>query len=325
MTAGTSASFVRHRNERNPFTVGLLGFGEVGQALAADLLARFTGNAAGAIRLLTWDLLFTRPDSGPATAAARLPELHHQAVDSAAELARRSDLVISAVTAANDLHAAESACTAIHGTWFVDLNSASPATKEQASRLVDAAGGRYVEAAVMSPIEPRRLDSPMLLGGKHAAGLATLLAELGFGSAQVFSDRIGAASATKMCRSVVIKGMEALLAESLLSARHYGVQAEVLQSLGNLLPHDNWPQLARYMISRSVEHGVRRAEEMTEASRTVSDAGVTPLMTDACVARQQWAALHGDVLATTAGDDGLNTLLDALLQHGPAIHPVKTS
>jgi 3-hydroxyisobutyrate dehydrogenase-like beta-hydroxyacid dehydrogenase len=111
-----------------------------------------------------------------------------------------------------------------------------------------------------------------------------------------------------MCRSVMIKGMEALLAESLLSARHYGVEGEVLESLGNLFPGIDWREKSRYMISRSVEHGVRRSEEMEEAAKTVREAGLVPAMSDACVVRQRWAADFPAALQT----DGLDGLLDAI-------------
>jgi len=111
-----------------------------------------------------------------------------------------------------------------------------------------------------------------------------------------------------MCRSVMIKGIEALLTESLLTARHYGVDATVLASLSDLLPVGDWNRLAAYMISRSLEHGKRRAEEMREVAQTVAEAGIAPLMTRACVERQDWAAQYKDSMA---GD--LDTMLDAVL------------
>jgi 3-hydroxyisobutyrate dehydrogenase-like beta-hydroxyacid dehydrogenase len=112
----------------------------------------------------------------------------------------------------------------------------------------------------------------------------------------------------------MIKGVEALLAESLVSARHYGVDETVLNSLSDLLPSDNWEKLARYMISRSLEHGVRRAEEMREAARTVADAGMTPWMANATVERQEWAAARAPGLPEGVLDHGdLAALLDGLL------------
>ncbi len=145
----------------------------------------------------------------------------------------------------------------------------SPGVKTQAAALIEGCGARYVEAAIMSPIqsETRRLADAVR--GKHATAFLPLARQLGFSGAQVFSDQIGRASAAKMCRSVMIKGMEALLAESLLSARHYGVESTVIDSLRNLFPGTDGSTLARYMISRSLIHGKRRAEEMREVAQTV--------------------------------------------------------
>lgn len=267
----------------------LIGFGEVGQILATDL--------AGKADLTAFDLLFADPASLPSHAL-----LNHavHAAARAAEAVAGADLILSAVTAAQDVEAARAAAGAIgKGAFFLDLNSASPGMKQASSEIINAAGGRYVEAAVMAPFPPRRLASPMLLGGPHAQALAELAAPLGFTGLTVFSDQVGQASATKLCRSVMIKGIEALLTESMLAARHYGVEATVLASLSDLLPLPDWEATARYMISRSLEHGARRAEEMREAARTVEEAGVASTMSRAIAQRQDWAADYRDAHTQT--------------------------
>ena len=116
-----------------------------------------------------------------------------------------------------------------------------------------------------------------------------------------------------MCRSIMIKGLEALTTECMLSARHYGVEDEVLRSLADTLPHDDWPGLARYVMSRALLHGRRRAEEMREVARTVEQAGVEPLLSEAIAERQDWAAAQGRRLSPEelAAPD-LSSLLDAL-------------
>jgi 3-hydroxyisobutyrate dehydrogenase-like beta-hydroxyacid dehydrogenase len=184
----------------------------------------------------------------------------------------------------------------------------SPGGKVEVSQIVEAANARYVESAIMSPINPKRAASPMLLGGPHAAEFLPIARQLGFTAATVFSEQIGGASAAKMCRSVIIKGMEALLGESLLAARRYGVEGAVLQSLGSVLNADDWRAQARYMISRSLVHGRRRAEEMREVARTVGEAGFEPRMSSACAVWQDWASAH----RAAAAHEDLNDMLDAI-------------
>lgn len=280
----------------------LLGFGEVGQTLAADLRER------GAQNLVAWDLKFADRNGD---LVKRAQAMSVEAAASAQQAATGASLVLSAVTAAQDVAAAQSFAAHLDAqAFFVDLNSASPSVKQQAQAVIDKKGsGRYVEAVIMAPIAPRRIASPILLGGPHAEACEALVRTVGFSGVETFSDRVGQASAAKMCRSVIIKGLEALLAESLLSARHYGVENTVIESLNNLLPGHDWRSLARYMISRSLLHGVRRAEEMREVALTVSEGGLSPWMSSACAERQQWAAQFRE----HADEESLEAMLDRLL------------
>jgi len=280
--------------------VCLLGFGEVGQVLSQDLRTRVG-------RLCAWDLKFSDTASTPSRAAARHDIL---AASDAKHAVADADLVISAVTAAQIGEAARSVAPYLkRDAYFFDLNSTSPAAKTEAASAVDSAGGRFVEAAIMSPISPRRTASPMLLGGVHAAGFLPLAHELGFSGAEAFSGKLGAASAAKMCRSVVVKGLEALMLESLLAARQHGVDGAVLESLRSLFPGDSGAPTPQYMISRALTHGRRRAEEMREAARTVAEAGLSSRMSNACAEWQEWAARHPEVAAS----QDLEVMLDALL------------
>jgi 3-hydroxyisobutyrate dehydrogenase-like beta-hydroxyacid dehydrogenase len=287
--------------------VALIGFGEVGQVLAKDL------NRVDGVELAAWDRLFPVDGSEPQRAAAALTFL--AAAGGMGEAVRGRSLVISAVTAGECRAAAEEAASDLTpGAFYLDLNSVSPRTRAQAARAIEEARGRYVEAAVMSPIAPKRSASPIWLGGPHAREFVPIAHALGFSGSAVYSDTLGAASAAKMCRSVIVKGMEALLAESLLTARRHGVEDVVLASLRDLFPVGDWRQLARYMISRSLQHGRRRAEEMREAARTVAEAGFEPWMSTGIVARQEWAA--GQTAALRA--ESLTDMLDEMLAWTPA-------
>jgi 3-hydroxyisobutyrate dehydrogenase-like beta-hydroxyacid dehydrogenase len=280
--------------------VALIGLGEVGQILAEDLYA------AGVNDVAAYDILFRDPTSAPSRA-----QVPAKKCASAEEAVRGRPLVISAVTAASDLDAAQSVAPVLTSqAFYLDLNSVSPLKKKAGAKIVNEAGGRYVEAAVMTPFAPKRIASPMLLGGYHAEAFQTAFGNLGF-STNIFSKEYGQAAAAKMCRSVMIKGIEALLTESLLAARHYGVDSAVLASLSDLLPIGDWTKLAVYMITRSLEHGRRRAEEMREVSDAIFDAGIDPLMSKACSKRQEWAASYSGVIANN--QPALGVILDSIL------------
>lgn len=285
--------------------VALIGFGEVGQTLGADLLA------AGC-SVTSYDPLFANAASRPSLGLRNVSVT--PARDPAAAV-KNAELVISAVTAASDLDAAHAVAPHLTpGAFYLDVNSVSPGTKVRCSEVIAAARGRYVEAAVMTPISPKRIAAPMLLGGAHAQDFIARAKPLGF-AGTAFADEIGRASATKMCRSVIIKGVESLLCESLVAARHYGVEKTVLDSLSDLLPVGDWEKLASYMVSRALEHGVRRAEEMRESAETVREAGIEPLMALATAEREEWAARYHDAHRLK---NNLTAMLDAMSSANPA-------
>jgi 3-hydroxyisobutyrate dehydrogenase len=200
------------------------------------------------------------------------------------------EIVVSAVTASQTLPAARACADALPSKcFFLDLNSASPSEKISAAAVVTSGSGRYVEGAVMTSVPPHRIKVPLLLGGSHAASLEPVLRRLGF-APKVASSRLGAASATKMCRSVIIKGMEAMVIESFTSARRYGVEDALVASLTETFPEIDWEKQAAYFFQRVIEHGRRRSEEMREAALTVRDAGLEPWSAAATAERQAWVA-----------------------------------
>lgn len=263
--------------------VALIGFGEVGRIFAAGLRER------GLTDIAAWDVKFNDPArrDGP---LAHAHSLGLVPAPNAQALCRGRQLILSAVTASQTLAVAEAVAPAIEaGAFFLDLNSASPGTKQQAASLIDGAGGRYVEAGVMTSVPPYGVRVPMLLGGPSAHALQPVLADWGM-DATVVSDRIGVASATKMCRSVMIKGLEALVIESYATAQHYGVADAMIATLQETFPGIDWTKQGAYFFSRVAQHGQRRAEEMCEVARTVAEAGFEPFMARAIADKQQWVA-----------------------------------
>jgi 3-hydroxyisobutyrate dehydrogenase-like beta-hydroxyacid dehydrogenase len=270
--------------------IAMVGFGEAGSILGAEL-------ASAGCEVVTYDVLL----DAAASRAGMLDKARRarvQAADSFDAAVRGADLVVSAVTAAASADVARSASKALgSGQIFLDINSCSPATKRSNAQIVAGSGADYVEAAVMAPVPPQRLKVPMLLGGPRAAQLAPVLAALGMNATPI-SDQIGVASAVKMCRSVIIKGLEALTVESMLAARRFGAEKEVLASLQGTFPQMGWQdKLPDYLVSRVAEHGRRRAAEMREVAHTLEDVGIEPTMALATAARQDWVidamAAHG--------------------------------
>ena len=260
--------------------VSIVGFGEAGGIFARDFVV------AG-MDVSVFDILFnSNRQRKPMLRKAQ--DCGVTAAPSLKDCLYRAELVISAVTASSALQVAKAAGLLLdERQLFLDINSVSPTTKRKAARYVARKGARFVEAAVMSAVHKQRLQVPMLLGGPHAFEAAEYLHRIGM-NATPLSDQFGVASAVKMCRSVIIKGLEALAIESLFAARMYGAEEKVLASLAASFPAMGWnDHLPDYLISRVAEHGHRRAAEMREVAQTLQHVGIEPMMALATSRRQK--------------------------------------
>jgi 3-hydroxyisobutyrate dehydrogenase-like beta-hydroxyacid dehydrogenase len=260
--------------------IAFIGYGEVGQLFSRQLAAK------PGVRVRVYDILFENPEKGPEL-RQRASDTGVHAADSTADACRGADIVISAVTADSAVAAAEQAAPHLTASQiYVDLNSVSPATKERVFSVVRQGGAAFVEFAVMAPVSSPGIEVPILSGGEKAQYVASLLNELGMKITPV-STEIGTASATKLCRSIVIKGMEALMVDFTLASERAGVMPAVLASLTASYPGMDWENVAKVMMSRVRQHGIRRAAEMREASRMITEFGLDGSLAGAIADRHE--------------------------------------
>jgi 3-hydroxyisobutyrate dehydrogenase-like beta-hydroxyacid dehydrogenase len=255
-----------------------IGFGEAGQAIASGL------RDAGVETMAAWDILFPQPEGEKLRHAG--DAIGVRCATSAADAVRGADMIISAVTAASSLDAAQSVKSHVAGApIFLDINSVSPGRKQDTAKLLGDKA-RYVDVAVLAPIYPARHQTPMLLAGPYAQEIASSLSALTM-KVSIAGPETGAAAAIKMVRSVMIKGIEALTLECFLAASRAGVVDEVAASLKNNYPGLDWAKVIPYNLERMANHGERRAAEMEESADTLRELGVEPLMATATVKRQR--------------------------------------
>lgn len=254
----------------NRLRIAFIGFGEVGQTFSKGLLA------SGKVEIAAWDLKF-RDASGERNLAAAAA-LGVRTARSAPEATKDAAIVISAVTASEAENVAREAAAFITGgQMFVDVNSAAPTTKIRAAEFIRAAGGRYVEAAVMAPVLTPGIRVPILAGGPEAEDATRILNDLGMNLTAVAS-QYGRASAMKLSRSIIIKGLEALMVDCTASCEAWGVKDEVFASLAATFPSIDWHALSDNMLERVATHGVRRSAEMAEAGEMVDALGINPAL-----------------------------------------------
>jgi len=280
-----------------PGRIAFIGFGEAARAF----LAGWRGEAGFATPVVAYDI-----KTDAADAAVRDAKRADYAADrviaaaTAHEAVADADLVVSVVTADQAHAAALSVAGALRpGAVFLDCNSCAPQVKVKSAEKIAAAGGAYVDVAVMAPVHPRLHRTPLLIGGPNAEAVAPLLAALGM-VAEIQAGPVGAASSIKMVRSIMIKGIEALVCECILSGRLAGVDDIVLATLDDTFPGFDWEKRSAYMLERVMTHGIRRAAEMREVALTVDLLGLEGRMARATV---DWQQQIGD-LKLRAADCG---------------------
>ncbi|SIO03063.1 NAD(P)-dependent oxidoreductase [Vannielia litorea] len=264
----------------------LLGFGEAGQAFASGWKG-----AGIAVQIAAFDI----KTNSPSTAEGKWSDYAAAGVtgvDTLDEVAAQGSLVFSLVTADQAEVAAEAAASSLGpGAWFFDCNSCSPGAKRRNAQRLEGRGINYIDTAVMAPVHPALHRTPLLLSGPRAGEARDALHALDM-KAAIAGGEVGRASATKMIRSIMVKGIEALTLECILAGRRAGVDEAVLASLDASMPGWNWPQRAAYNLERATTHGIRRAAEMREVERTLDELGLPAHMSQAIV---EWQALAGSL------------------------------
>lgn len=293
--------------------IGLIGFGEGGTAIGGGLGAAdgWRGRApAGSNtprRLLAVDIALDQDARGRAL-GRRARELDIAIAASCTKALRDADVIFSVVPGESALDAARAAAPHLKpGVFYLDLCTVSGPMAEADRQALLPAGVRYVDVAVMGSFLNFGHRPPMLLAGEDAEEAAAWMRHEGF-DVKVLGAKPGSASAVKLLRSVLMKGIEALGVECLVAAQRQGLVAEVLDNVGDV-DKMGFAKFVEMLVNTHVVHAKRRWEEMELVARGLQECGVAPLMTRAIIES------HGrTVAANLAPPDGKVPPLERSLQ-----------
>jgi 3-hydroxyisobutyrate dehydrogenase-like beta-hydroxyacid dehydrogenase len=253
-------------------SVAVLGLGEAGSRLAADLVA------AG-VDVRGYDPY--APDDVDVSVRARDPEA----------AVAGCDVVLSVNTAKVALDVAAAVLPALDaGALYADLNTASPALKRELAALAVDTGVRFVDVGLLGPIPARGLGAPAIVSGVGAQDFADVFVPLGM-PVTVVSGEAGDAAALKLVRSVFMKGMAASAVESMQAAEAAGHADWLREDIAAMIGE---PLLDR-LLEGSRTHAVRRVDEMEAARDLLLDLGVEPRIASAS------ASLLTDLAASSGG------------------------
>jgi 3-hydroxyisobutyrate dehydrogenase len=264
----------------DPTHIAMLGLGEAGTALARGF-AEASGwlGAVGNRTLMAIDIALGEGPRGEAM-ARRAAALGVDISKTYTAALAAADLVTSTVTGDDALEAAQSALAFLQpGTVFLDFNTITRQTAQDIAALMDAKGVQYVDVAVLGSFHAAGYRTPLLLAGKDTNRVVPWLEQLGF-VVQVLNDRAGDASAVKMLRSIMLKGIEALAVECLVAARQQGLLKEVLDCFGDI-DQATFCGLLGIVLTTHIPHAKRRMEEVQKVNRNLIETGLEPIMSAA--------------------------------------------
>jgi 3-hydroxyisobutyrate dehydrogenase-like beta-hydroxyacid dehydrogenase len=247
----------------SPPVIAVLGLGEAGSRIAADLAT------AGAL---------VRGSDPRVQAVAGITGCADDA-----DACRGAAIVLS-LTCADESEAALTA--ALPGiaspAIYADLNTASPELKRRLAGRA-AAGIGFADVALMSPVPGNGLRTPMLASGQAAAPFAAALGALG-ATVDVLPGQAGEAAARKLVRSVFYKGLAAAVSEALRAAQAAGFEDWLRTNIAGELARASAATVER-LERGSLQHARRRADEMAEAAALLAELDVPPRIARAS---EQW-------------------------------------
>lgn len=242
-------------------TVTVFGLGEAGSAIAVDLAA--SGQAVQGF------------DPAPVptpVGVIRLDDPRRAVLD--------SDVVLALTGAADATTALGQALDDIPaGTLYADLSTGSPALKRALAATAAGAGLPFADVALMGTVPDKGIRTPALASGDGADAFVTRFSPLGMPVRSTGPDA-GAAATRKLLRSTVVKGVAALLVESMQAARRAGVDAEIWDNLAEQFTAADAAFLHR-MLEGTERHAARRHHEMEATVELLEELGIDAIMTRA--------------------------------------------
>jgi 3-hydroxyisobutyrate dehydrogenase-like beta-hydroxyacid dehydrogenase len=251
--------------------VCVFGLGEAGSLIARDLAM------LPAVEVHGYD---------PADVATPGGVLRHDHPEAAVAGA---DVVLGITAAADATAALTQALDAIpRGAVYADLATASAGLQRSLATTAVGAGVGFTDVALMSPVHGTGLRTPALASGPAARAFIAIMGALGM-PVEHAGDEPGMAATRKLLRSVVVKGLTALVVESMQAAEAAGLAGETWDNIaGQLTAADE--EFIRRLVTGTGRHAARRVHEMEAATGLLAELGVEPIMTSATAARLRTVA-----------------------------------
>lgn len=288
--------------------LGFIGFGEAAFHIAKGL------SGAGLRGIRAFDVMADDAKAGPLV-RERAAQAGVELTGSLAGLVSSCTTIFCATSAKYALSiGSEVATLSKKGTLYADLNSASPGTKKKIGEAIALKGGLFVDVAVMELVPPHGHKVPLAVSGSGAKEFIDRLSPYGMKISYI-GETAGSSSALKMLRSIFMKGLTALLLETLVAGRKAGVDTQIMDSISGTLDSRPIAETAKLLVTRTAIAAERRVAEMGEVMDTLQELGLDSSSSKATQAKLQWLA-DFDLRSVFGGKapDTVTQVLDAILE-----------
>ncbi|WP_378934611.1 NAD(P)-binding domain-containing protein [Metabacillus herbersteinensis] len=250
--------------------IGIIGYGEVGRIFIEGLLN--TNNT-----LFVYDILLANQENKNPKMSED-PNIHFKpTIDS---LASTCDLIFSLVNSGSAFNVAEAISKCIKkNAILIDLTTSTPQVKKKSEELITIQGARYIDAAIMGTVVTEKFNVPIIIGGDDSGEITIYLKELGFNCVNLDLPN-GSAASIKLLRSVFMKGLEALILETMIVSKHHDVLEEVMNSISTTMENNKFSTFSKALFDTHHIHKVRRFKEVTDSCKVIEEAKITPYVTE---------------------------------------------
>lgn len=252
--------------------IGIIGFGEVGQVFASGMLENNPD-----VNVYVYDILLEKKEK---EMEEKIISIGAEPIYRIDQLAQKCEIVFSLVSSSASIHVAQEFSKGLDNQKiFIDFTTSTPHDKEISGNAVHDKKGFYVDAAIMGTVATEKSKVPLLLSGSHAAETEKQLTTLGF-NCQIVNLPNGASASIKLLRSIFMKGLEALVLETMITARNYGVDKEVQKSISETMDNNDFTTFSNALITTHMVHKNRRMKEVSDCIKIIKDANLEPSVTE---------------------------------------------
>jgi 3-hydroxyisobutyrate dehydrogenase-like beta-hydroxyacid dehydrogenase len=241
--------------------IAVLGLGEAGSIFANEL------SAMGFI-VSGWDPLPKR-------------SLHEKVrfAKSNADAAKDADIVFSVnISSVSEEIAKEVLPVLNTGKIYAEMNTSSPQKKITVYEILKPSGVQYVDLAIMAPVPPKGIKTPFLLSGPGAKLMKEKLEQFNL-NMEVLSENAGDASTKKLLRSIVYKGVAAVICEATEAGKAFGLEKYIREQIASVIGGND--ELIERFIEGSYTHAERRIQEMEAVVSMLQEKNIEPLLSTA--------------------------------------------